>query len=324
MAAVGITEDAEEDAERPLFGHVDSWLWYKTWDGFLKLESFASVPESPDDASPEEHRDILVRAGLRVLEVVLDLAAKTAMSNSRAYCSFKPRSQVWRSRTDPAADCYRKALTISFVEPGKFYFDAGSTLPDDASTGVWRLDLGDDTFQINQMRRNVKAFAMNTQNPMHQLIVRDLQLNREALTTALLPLPHGHNRSALQVLAAKLGLNDKQSEALRQCIANKLNLIQGPPGTGKTLVAKAIACIVEFAEGYTLLTAPSKTAVDYLMITASTGLHNGLARDVSKAYEARIRSMGHEEKLTLLRSFLYPEMVREALGAQNYTRYTKR
>ena len=67
MAAAEVqTSGTGEDAERPLFGHVDSWLYYKTWDGFLVLESFVSVPELPDDASPEERRDIgqsrLVRA----------------------------------------------------------------------------------------------------------------------------------------------------------------------------------------------------------------------------------------------------------------------
>ena len=188
-AAEAQTSGTEEDEERHLFGHLDSWLYYKSWDEFLKKESYASVPEIPDDASPEEHRDILIQAGLCVLEVVLDVAANTAMFNSQAYCSIKARSQVWLSRTDPAADSYRKALTIGFVAPGKFYFEAGSTFPDDASTGVWRIDLGSDASQINQMRRHVKLFAQNTQNPMRQLIVRDLQLNREAPTTALLPPP---------------------------------------------------------------------------------------------------------------------------------------
>ena len=52
-----------EDSERRDYDSLDAFFYYKVWCVFLMREALAAMPDSPDDASPEEYRDILIKAG---------------------------------------------------------------------------------------------------------------------------------------------------------------------------------------------------------------------------------------------------------------------
>ena len=73
-------------------------------------EGLAVMPDSPEDASPEEYRDILIEAGLCVVEVVIESFAKNARFEQQMCCSIRPRSQVWLSRTVPEEDAFSKSF----------------------------------------------------------------------------------------------------------------------------------------------------------------------------------------------------------------------
>ena len=151
-----------EDLDRDDFPSLDSFLYYRVWQRFLMREGQANLPDIPEDACADVYKHILMKAGVCVLSPDIDPDKKTARFDPAEPCAFRPKSQVWLSRTDPEDDAFRKALTIRSVRKGELRFSEDSAFLDDASTGFWRVDLAPDESQVRQQLYHIMVFAKNT------------------------------------------------------------------------------------------------------------------------------------------------------------------
>jgi hypothetical protein len=138
-------------------------------------------------------------------------------------------------------------------------FTDKSKFPPDAAEGSWRLDVVKDESQTRLLMWHVMTFALQGEDPLHQLLIGGLLHDTDALDEFQKPAFEIPLSVDILAAAEAQALSPRQTQALFQTFQFRASLIQGPPGTGKTLTAKAIVSVHErLLDAVSLLTAVTR------------------------------------------------------------------
>ena len=174
---------------RSSFPSAESYAYWMKWRSMLLREAEKFTTEIPDDATPQDILKEKTRAGVCVLKVYLDPSTHSATLPHRARCVFKSGDSVLLSRRDPESERSACKLVLDKVneEEHTLIFPHDSSFPEDATQGVWRLDLVKDWHLITQQMNHVLEFCLKDHLPLHHIVIHDMLLEPDRLGISASP-----------------------------------------------------------------------------------------------------------------------------------------